>query len=373
MSIVIREVTSKKDLRRFIHLPAVIHANHKNWLPPVYLDEWAFFNPEKNKCFAQCDTVLFLAMLDGIAVGRVMGIIHHPYNDSHSEKTARFFCLECFEDQLISDSLLEAVEKWALKKGMNRMIGPYGFSDKDPQGLMIEGFEYSPVLAAPCNEPYLVDYVQNKGYSKELDCFMFQFDIRQNLPESYHQIYTRVTANPVYKVLEFARKKDLKPYIIPILRMMNEAYAHIYGFVPLTEKEMMDMAKRYMPVIDPRFVKTIICAGEVVAFIIGLPNMTKGLQQAKGHLNPWSLFQIWLSARNTKKLDLMLGGVKPGFQGKGLEVLMGLRLFQSAREAGFTTFEVHLVLEQNKPMIAQMKKVGAIPHKRFRVFQKKLD
>lgn len=372
MSIVIREVTSKKDLRRFIHLPAVIHANHKNWLPPVYLDEWAFFNPEKNKCFAQCDTVLFLAMLDGIAVGRVMGIIHHPYNDSHSEKTARFFCLECFEDQLISDSLLEAVEKWALKKGMNRMIGPYGFSDKDPQGLMIEGFEYSPVLAAPCNEPYLVDYVQNKGYSKELDCFMFQFDIRQNLPESYHQIYTRVAANPVYKVLEFARKKDLKPYIIPILRMMNEAYAHIYGFVPLTEKEMMDMAKRYMPVIDPRFVKTIICAGEVVAFIIGLPNMTKGLQQARGHLNPWSLFQIWLSARNTKKLDLMLGGVKPGFQGKGLEVLMGLRLIDSARASGFETFEVHLVLETNKPMIAQMKKAGALPHKRFRVFQKNL-
>lgn len=372
MTVEIKEVTTKSALRTFIHLPAKIHRHHANWLPPVYMDEWAFFSQTKNKSFSVCDTVLYLAWQGTRAVGRIMGIIHHPYNESHSEKTARFFCLECYEDAAISDALLNAVEKWALEKGMNRIIGPYGFSDKDPQGLMIEGFEFPPVLAAPCNQPYLVDYVQHKGYSKELDCFMFQFDIRQNLPDSYQQIYSRVAANPVYRVLEFSRKNELKPYIIPILKMMNDAYAHIYGFVPLTEKEMTDMAKRYMPVIDPRFVKTILCEGEVVAFIIGLPNMTRGLQQAQGHLNPLSLLQIWLSARNTKKLDLMLGGVKPGFQGKGLEVLMGLRLIDSARASGMETFEVHLVLETNKPMIAQMKKAGAMAHKRFRVFRKEL-
>lgn len=372
MSVEITEVTTRSALRTFIHLPAEIHQHHANWLPPVYLDEWAFFSKKKNKSFSYCETVLFLAWQGKKAVGRIMGIIHYPYNESHSEKTARFFCLECFKDQAISDALLNAIEKWAMEKGMNRMIGPYGFSDKDPQGLMIEGFEYPPVLAAPCNEPYLVEYVEMAGYSKELDCLMFQYDLDKPLPELYPRIRERLAADSGFSVRSYARKRDLKPCIIPILNLMNETYSHIYGFVPLTEREMTDMAKRYMPVLDPRFVKTVHLREEIVAFIIGLPNMSPGLQKAKGHLYPWSLYHIWQSARKSRKLDLMLGGVKPACQGRGLEVLMGMSLMDSAIRSGYTHMEVHLVLEQNVPMIAQMKKIGAIPHKRFRVFRKEL-
>lgn len=372
MSIDIREVKNKKELRSFIHLPAGIHKDHQNWLPPIYLDEWKYFNPKKNASFEHCDTVLLLARDKNCIIGRIMGIIHNQYNEINSEKTARFAYLECYDDPAISTALLDYIGNWAAGKGMKKIIGPYGFSDKDPQGLMIEGFEYPPVLAAPCNLPFLVKHIEDNGFTKELDCLMFLLDLEKPLNGLYERIYEKVSANMTYKVLEFTRKKDLKPYIIPVLQMVNKSYEHLFGFVPLSEKEMKEFAKRYMAVLDPRFIKTVICEGEVVAFILGLPNMTKGIQKSKGHLFPWNLFQIWWAARVTKKLDLMLGGVRPDYQGKGLEVLMGFKLIQSAKDADYQMFEIHLVLETNAPMIAQMKKAGAEPHKRFRVFQKSL-
>ncbi len=372
MTVVIKAITDKSDLRKFIYLPAEIHKDHKNWLPPIYLDEWEFFTPSKNKSFSYCDTVLALAYREGKVVGRIMGIINRKYNDLRNEKHARFGYLECWDDPEVSHALLNYVEDWARVKGMHRIIGPYGFSDKDPQGLLIEGFEFTPLISAPCNQKFLVGLVEDEGYEKEVDCLMFRADLTKQVPEFYNKIFNRVNSNSEYKLLEFTRKRDLKPYILPILQLLNESYAHIYGFSPLEEQEMKDFAKRYMPVLDPRFVKAIIHAGQVVAFIIGLPNMSPGIQRSKGRLTPLGLFYIWLSSKSTKQLDLMLGGVKPDHQGRGLEVLMGLKLFDSAKQAQYTSVEVHLVLETNAPMLAQMSKLGALPHKRFRVFQKNL-
>lgn len=372
MDVELKVVESKKDLRKFIHLPATIHKDHLNWLPPIYLDEWAFFDPNKNKAFSYSDTILLIAYLEGVAVGRIMGIINRKYNEIHQEKFARFGYLECVNNPEVSHALIEFIENWAREKGMTKVIGPYGFSDKDPQGLMIEGFEYQPVIAAPCNEPYMVDLVMLEGYSKEVDCLMFRFEITKQLPEIYNRIHRRCINNTEYFVLEVTRKRDLKPYIVPILRMMNETYSEIYGFVPMDEPEMIEFAKRYMPIINPRFVKIVLHHGEVVAFIIGLPNLTRGIQRSKGYLFPLGLAHIIWASRATRQLDLMLGGVKPNHRGRGLEICMGLKLIKSAMEANYNTFEIHLVLETNQKMLAEMDKAGAQAHKRFRVFYKNL-
>ena len=138
MDMRITEVRTKKELRTFIHLPASIHRNHKNWVPPIYMDEWVFFNPKKNKAFSHSDTILFLAHQGEEVVGRIMGIINHQYNEAENLKELRFFCLETFENFEIADKLIKAVEEWGKKKGMTKYVGPLGFSDKDPQGLMVE-------------------------------------------------------------------------------------------------------------------------------------------------------------------------------------------------------------------------------------------
>ena len=127
MPISIKEVTGKKEQRVFIYLPEKIHAQHKNWLPPIYMDEWDFLNPRKNKSYAHSDTVLYLAYRDGQPVGRIMGIINKKYNSLHQENTARFTHFDCFEDEEAAFALLDSIEQWGKQKGMEEIIGPFGF------------------------------------------------------------------------------------------------------------------------------------------------------------------------------------------------------------------------------------------------------
>jgi GNAT superfamily N-acetyltransferase len=372
MDVIIKEVSSKTDLRKFIHLPETIHKSHENWLPNIYIDEWKFFDKRKNLSFHDCNTILLLAYKNAIPVGRIMGIIHKKYNELKNESTGRWAYLECYNDQQIAHDLLSEVEKWAKKNGMDKIIGPYGFSDKDPQGLLIEGFEHSPLIASACNFPYLIDLVENEGYQKEIDCIASLLNLSESLPPVYDKVLSRLQNNSDYKLLNFTKKSELKPFIKPLFSLMNKTYKNLYGYVPLTEKEMDAMASRYMPILDPRFVKIIESKQQIISFIIAIPHLTEGIQKSNGHLFPFGIFHIIKAAKKTKKLDLMLGAVDNDFQGLGIEVLMAIALLNSAKKAGYESLEIHLMLETNNAVLREMDRVNAKPHKRFRVFYKNL-
>jgi hypothetical protein len=301
-----------------------------------------------------------------------MGIINRSYNAYHDERTARFGYLECYDNQLVAHTLMTAVEVWARDFGMDKIVGPYGFSDKDPQGLQISGFEQDPTLAAPCNEEYLVRIVEKEGYEKEVDCLMFTHPISKGIPPNYAAISERILRNSEYQLIEPKNKKELKPYIFPVLRMVNDSYADIYGFLPMDEQEMKDFSDRYLPVLDTRFVKLISVKGEVIAFMIGLPSLAKGIQASRGYLFPFGIFKLIKASKSTRQLDLMLGGIKPEFQNKGLAVLLVQKMMDSAVKGKFERLDIHLVLETNTKMLAELYRGGAISHKRFRVYRKSL-
>lgn len=373
-AIEIREVKTKNDLRKFIHLPAEIHKNHANWVPPIYMDDWEFFNPRKNKSFDSCDTILLLAIKEGKAVGRIMGIIHRKYNEKHQENKARFAFFETWNDQEVADALIEAVEIWAKKKGTDRLIGPLAFSDKDPQGFLIEGFDEPAVIASNCNFPYQSELVANKGYSKEVDLVVYQIKIPNEIPEFYLKIYERaVNQNKGLRVLEFTSRRKVKPYIHPVLNLLNRTFTEIFGFVPFTEAEMDDFANRYLFLINPRFIKVVVNEqNEVLAFIVGMSHIGEGIQKSKGYLLPFGIFQIFASARKSKQLNLLLGGIDPAYRGKGLDVMMGVKMIASAHEQGKTVIDSHLELEGNTKVRAEMEKMGGKVYKRFRIFGKDL-
>jgi ribosomal protein S18 acetylase RimI-like enzyme len=153
---------------------------------------------------------------------------------------------------------------------------------------------------------------------------------------------------------------------------MNECFRDIYGYTPLDEEEMDDLAKRYLPVIDPRFVKVVTRENKVIAFVIGIPNFADGIRQAKGHLWPFGFIKILRSARKTKQLDLLLGGVLEEYRGRGLDVMMGLKMIESAQKAGFDFMDSHHELETNTKMRAEVERMGGKVYKRYRIFQKML-
>lgn len=370
MSLILTPVTRRRDLRTFIHLPATIHRHHPKWVPPLYTDEWKYFNPRKNQAFAYCDTILLLARNNGNAVGRIMGIINHRYNESRGEKTARFAYLECYEDQHVAHQLLHSIEDWTREKGMSKLVGPLGFSDQDPEGFLVDGFDFEPTLASYYNYEYLIRFLESAGYSKEVDYVVYKVPVQ--VPEFYQRIHHRIAARSHFALLEFARRKDLKSYIHPVLRLMNETFQDLYGYVPLDEVEMTALAKRYLPVLDPRFVKIVVNDRQVVAFILGIPNLNEGIRQSQGRLFPFGIFKIIHAAKRSKQLDLMLGAIKPEFRGRGLDVLLGMAMINSAKSAGFEFMDSHHELENNTKMRAEMQRAGGHVYKRFRIFRKQL-
>jgi hypothetical protein len=268
---------------------------------------------------------------------------------------------------------LDFIKKWAKEKGMDNLTGPYGFSDRDPQGFLIEGFDDRPLIDTNCNQPYMPEFLVNDGFSKFVDCFTYRFDINLLLPEVYNRTSQRVENSHRYKLLEFTTRKALRPYILSVFRLTNETYSHLFGFYPLSETDMIDMAKRYMPVLNPKYVKLISCNEEIVAYVIGLPNMFEGMKKARGKLFPFGWYHILRSMNTSKQLDLMLGAVKLEQQGLGLEILMGMKLLESAKEAGIETIETHLILETNTRMRSVIERLNAPIVKRFRVYRKILD
>jgi GNAT superfamily N-acetyltransferase len=373
MEVTLRPVRNKRDLRTYIFLPEKIHAGHANWMPPLYMDEWAYYDPEKNKAFSYCDTLLLLAYRGDKPVGRIMGIIHHPHNEQEGLKTVRFAHFDCFEDEEAARALLQAIEQWGKEKGMIEIVGPFGFSDKDPEGFQVEGFGELPVLVTNINLPYMPRFMETFGYRKKIDCLDFIMDIHDGIPEHYPRLFERVSTNGKIWVREFSSKKALKPYISQVFYLINETYKDLYGFVPLDDQEIREMVDRYLPILDVRFVKIAFDRSDkMVGFIVGLPNLAKGIQKARGRLFPSGIFHIIRAARSTQQLDLMLGAVHPDYRGRGINILMGWLLIQSARKAGIRTFETHLVLETNRPMLAEYEKMGAKLHKRFRIYNKRL-
>jgi hypothetical protein len=373
MAIELKEIKNKNDLRSFIYLPAEIHRNHRNWVPPIYSDEWTFLSSDKNKNIRENDTILLLAYKEGKIAGRIMGIISRHYNEVHNLKTARFFYLECENDPEVSHALIQSIENWAREKGMNKMIGPFGFSDKDPQGLMIEGFENMPVIATNFNFPYMVDLVEKEGYAKEIDCVSFMLPVPKDIPELYNKILIRILKNNKLNLLEFKNRWSMKKYIVPLFRLINETYKDLYGFIPLDEKEMHEFANRYLSILDPAFVKVVVDGdNNVIAFIIAIPDMNKGIIAAKGKLFPFGFIKILRSAKRTKQLDLLLGAVKEEYRGVGFDVLLGSKIIESAHKRRIEVIDSHLILENNYKSRAELEKLGGVLYKKYRIYQKAL-
>lgn len=373
MAITIRVIDSKSDLRKFIYFPFYHHKDHKNWVPPILFEEYAFYSPSKNKNLKTCEHILVLAYENEKVVGRIMGLINEQYNSINNCKDARFFAVECINKQEVMHELISFVEEWARSKGMNRLVGPYGFSDKDPQGFMVEGFEQFPVIATNFNYPYMVQLLGNEGFSKEVDCFSYKIDIPDSIPELYEKILARTLKNNRLKLLNLKCKRSMKKYIVPVFRLINEAYSPLYGFVPLDEEEMSEIADKYFMILDIDFIKIILDENdEVAAFIIAIPDMSEGIIKAKGKLFPFGFLHILRSARKTNQLNLLLGAVKEKYRNLGLDALLGKQIIDSAKKRSMTVIDSHLILENNARMNAELVKLGGVIYKKYRVFQKKI-
>ncbi|MCB0770841.1 MAG: hypothetical protein KDC00_10605 [Flavobacteriales bacterium] len=373
MELRISRVHSTVELRRYIHLPAELPGKRSNYVPPIWKDEHVFHDPQRNLELNSCRTVRFMAYQDDRAVGRVMGIVHERHNELHKELSARFYQLDCIEDPSVAAALLGSVETWARELGMDRIIGPFGLSDKDPQGVQVEGFEHLPVIATATNPAYLPGLIELQGYAKFTDAVVYRVDVPAVLPELYTRVSERLLTGGRFRLLSFTSRRQLKPWVIPVLRLVNETYQDLLGFVTMDESAMRKLADQYLPVLDPKLVKIVIDEQlHVVAFVVAMPDMSAGIVKANGRLFPLGWWHILQAMKRTDQLDLFLGAVRKDVQGRGFTCALGVYLMAAARERGLTHIDSHLVLETNHRMRAELDRLGGKVWKRYRIYSKAL-
>ncbi len=372
MTVQLTPVADRRSMKQFIFLPEQLHRDHRQWMPPIYMDEWKYYDPKKNKSFRYSDATMVLAWKDGRLVGRVMGIVNRRHNEKMNEATARFACLESTDDPEVAHALLAHVEGWARERGMKKIIGPFGFNDQDPEGFLVEGFEHEPTIVTYYNFPYLIRLLEAEGYGKEVDYVVYRIPVPDKVPEIFEKISERALKRNDFRVMEFTKKSQLKPYIRPILGLMNETFVGIYGYSPLDQEEMEGLAKQYLPLLDPRFVKAVAKGEEVIGFIIGIPNLYEGIVRARGRLFPFGFIHILRAMKTARQLDLLLGGIKEEYRARGVDMLLGQAMMKAAIVGGFEVMDSHHELETNTKVRAEMERGGGVVYKRFRIFQKTL-
>jgi hypothetical protein len=370
VDVTVRQVVSARDIRRFLRVPIDVFSGDSSWVPPIRGVERDMFDPVRNPARSYCDFTAAIAWHGGRPAGRIAGIVNHRHNRLSGKQTARFGSFVSIDDEAVACALLRFVEDWAHRRGQGVVIGPMGLTDQDPEGLQIEGYDFLPSLATAHDPPRLGALVEHCGYVKDVDYVTYQVPL--TLPQRYEAIAERVLRSGRYKLVEFSTRRQLQPYADHILDLMNHTYAGLYGYVALDEREKIRLARTYLPLLDPRFVKVITRGEDVVAFFIAIPNMSVGIRAARGRLLPFGIFQMRRAAVKTTQLDLLLGGIRQDDRDRGLDCVLGVSMVRSASAAGLTVIDSHHILESNHRMRAICTRWGGSVYKRHRVYTKSL-
>lgn len=377
MAITIKQVSTKRELKRFIRFNYEMYKKNPYSVPDLFDDMLNTFNKKKNAAFEFCEAEYFLAYRDDQIVGRVAAIINHRANTTWNTKHVRFGWIDFIDDLEVSGKLIETVEEWGKAKGMEAIQGPLGFTDFDAEGMLIEGFDQLSTMATIYNHPYYPEHMGKLGFGKDADWMEYKIYIPDEIPEKHQRISDIVQRKYNLQIKKYSSSSKLaKEYGQAIFELINEAYSELYGYSALTQRQIGQYIKMYLPIIDPKMISLIVDAdARLIGTAISLPSISEALQKAHGRLLPWGwyyLLKALFLKRHAKVLDLMLIAVKPEFQNKGVNALLFSDLISVYQKLGFIFAESNPELEMNGKVQAQWEYFKTEQHKRRRAFIKKI-
>lgn len=375
MDIVVKEVTDKKELKKFVKFNIDLYKDNPYHIPGLIEEEMVTLDPKKNPAFEVCDAVLFLAYRGKEIVGRIAGIINRPSNEVWGQKHARFGFVDFIDDEQVVDALFVAVEKWAKRYGMEVLHGPLGFTDLDHEGMLVEGFDQLGTMATIYNYPYYPQHMERMGYVKDQDWHEFKIYIPEGIPEKHQRVGEIVKKKYGLKVLKFTSRKEIWSYAQRIFETLNVAFAPLYGFAPLTQKQIDYYVNQYIPMIRLDMITVIIREEDdaVVGFGISLPSLSRALKKVKGRLFPFGFIHLLKALKaKPKVVDLYLMGVLPEYQNKGVNALLFNDLIPVYRNLGVVYAESNPELEANSAVQAQWNYFERGHHKTRRAFSKRI-
>lgn len=377
MAVEIKKVNSKAELKRFIRFNYEFYKENKYAVPDLYDDMLNTFSPKKNAAFEFCEADYFLAYREGQIVGRVAAIINHRANEQWNKKTVRFGWIDFIDDIEVSRALIDTVKQWGKERGMDCLEGPLGFTDMDAEGMLVEGFDQLSTMATIYNYPYYPQHMEQLGLQKSADWVEMKIYVPDSIPEKHKRISDIIARKYNLHIRKLTSKKEVLRSGIghQIFRLINDAYAPLFNFSRMTERQIDQYVKMYVSVLDLRMVSLVENEqNEIVAVGISMASLSEALQKAKGRLFPFGWFYLLraLLWKRPKMLDLLLVGVRPDYQNKGVNALLFTDLIPVYQQLGFEYAESNPELEQNEKVQNQWQYFKTEQHKRRRCYKQSI-
>lgn len=376
----VRRVESKKDLRIFIDFHYDLYEGSLYDVPTLFIDDRKTLSRDKNAAFDFCEAEYFMVMKDGKVAGRVAAIINHKANKKWNRKDVRFGWIDFIDDLEVSRRLFDAVAEYGRSKGMNEMVGPLGFTDMDPEGMLTEGFDKLGTMATIYNYPYYPEHMEKLGgWEKDNDYVEFFLPVPDKIPEKYTKIASMVEQRYNLHVRKLTRHDIFQGgYGKKIFNLINTTYTDLYGYSELSDRQVAQYVDMYFPLADLDLI-TVIEDGNkdnaMAGFGITIPSLSRALQKChRGRLFPFGWWHIIraIKFRKTEGVDLLLIGFLPEYRAKGANALLFADLIPRYIERGIKWGETQVEMVSNEGVQGQWGPLNPINHKKRKCYKKSL-
>lgn len=376
MSVSIKTVTTKRDFKIFARFANRMYKGNAYYVPSIVMDDLNTFDKAKNAAFEFCEAEFYLAYKDGKLVGRVAAIVNHKANEAWNVKQVRFGWFDFVDDIEVSAALLDAVAAFGKSRGMTDMAGPLGFTDFDPEGMLVEGYYRVSTMALIYNHPYYPEHMKKLGYHKETGWVEYRLTLPEAPSERHRSIAEAVKARYGLKVRKLTKRQVKKEgYGQKIFKLINETYCVLYGYSLLSEKQIDQYVDAYLGIVNMELLSFVEDSdGNLIAAALTIPSMAEALQKCNGELLPFGWWHLLKSMywKRPDTLDLLLIGVRPDYQNKGVNSLVMVDLLERYHKLGFKYAETNANLESNIKIQAMWDHFEHELHKRRWIFAKEI-
>lgn len=366
------EVRDHRDLLSFIRFPWTLYQGDPYWVPPLIKDQLQKLSPH-HPFRSHADMKLLMAFQDGRIAGRIAGIIDHNYVQFQGEKVGFFGFFESIRDTEVGEILFQSVKRWLKSQGMERVIGPMNPSTNDECGLLIEGFDSPPCLMMPYNPSYYPTLLEELGFKKAMDLYAYLLERDSFRLDRLDRITERIKKSEPDLSIRPIRMRNLDEELKIIKEIYNQAWSRNWGFVPLTEEEIDEMAKSLKPLAVPDLVLFAYWKDEPVGFSVALPDYNLVLKRLNGKLGLLGLLKFFYYSRKIKKIRVLLLGIKKEFQKRGVEGLLYIETFKRGIQKGYQEAECSWILESNLMMQHGIEAMGGRRYKIYRIYETSLS
>ena len=371
------DTTNKEQVKRFVELPYRLYKDCPQWVPPLYVDAYAYLDRTKHPFHEHSNVNFFLAVRDGQDVGRIAAIENKAFNNHHNVKKANFYFFDCENDLEAATILFNRVSAWSKANELNAVVGPKGMGPLDGYGMLVSGYEHRQTMTMlNYNYPYYRQLIEAQGFSKEVDfvsCFLPADKFQ--VPQRVEQIAQRVMQRGDLKAQRFSNKRQLVAWAARIGKAYNDAFVNNWEYYPLTQREIDFVVKNILTIADHRLIKIIThgANADVVGFLFAFHDVSAALQRAKGHLLPFGLVDIMLELKRTKTVAVNGMGILPSHQGHGGNAILYSEMGHTLLDfRQFEHVEMTQVAESAVQMRADLKNLNGVEYKNYRVYKKEL-